>query len=221
LGRGAFYRANHHGSAAPRNRPPASSCSFSMPFVPPVSLVNRASLRLFNGLYYRKQPKRSSNTVHYQPFFYPLDAIGHWNRMYGRKGFVQYQCAVPGESGREVFKEILRNISDSRQGSFMAVLKVFGDVRSPGMMSFPKPGVTLALDFPNNPSVMSLLDRIDALTREANGVVYPAKDARMSGESFRDYFPQWQEFSEYIDPQFSSGFWRRVTGDVISTDASE
>jgi len=221
LGRGAFYRANHHGSAAPRNRPPASSCSFSMPFVPPVSLVNRASLRLFNGLYYRKQPKRSSNTVHYQPFFYPLDAIGHWNRMYGRKGFVQYQCAVPGESGREVFKEILRNISDSRQGSFMAVLKVFGDVRSPGMMSFPKPGVTLALDFPNNPSVMSLLDRIDALTREANGVVYPAKDARMSGESFRDYFPQWQEFSEYIDPQFSSGFWRRVTGDVISTDSSE
>lgn len=212
LGRGAFYRANHHASVAPAHRPSAPTKSFSFPLVPPVSLVNRLSLRAFNGIYYRRQPLQRSRTVHYQPFFYPLDSIGHWNRMYGPKGFLQYQCAVPEDNGRDVFREILQAISDSRQGSFMAVLKVFGDKASPGMMSFPKPGMTLALDFPNSPTILSLLDSIDDLTRAAGGVVYPAKDARMSAESFQTYFPQWQEFEQYVDPRFSSGFWRRVTG---------
>lgn len=213
LGRGAFYRANHHGSVAPAKRPSAPAKTFDFPLVPPVSLVNRLSLRAFNSLYYRRQPLQRSRTVHYQPFFYPLDSIGHWNRMYGPNGFLQYQCAVPEDNGKEVFREILQSISDSRQGSFMAVLKVFGNKISPGMMSFPKPGVTLALDFPNSATTLSLLERIDELTRAAGGVVYPAKDARMSAESFQTYFPQWQEFKKYVDPRFSSGFWRRVTGE--------
>jgi len=213
LGRGAFYRANHHASASPGKRPAPPKRSISLPLVPPVSLVNNLSLRLFNNLYYRRQPRHRSRTVHYQPFFYPLDSIRHWNRMYGPKGFLQYQCVIPQQQGRDVFREILGEISASGQGSFLAVLKVFGDKRSPGLMSFPKPGVTLALDFPRSDKALNLLDRLDALTRAADGGVYPAKDARMSAPSFQTYFPQWQAFSRFVDPRFSSGFWRRVTRD--------
>ena len=90
-------------------------------------------------------------------------------------------------------------------------MKVFGALRSPGLMSFPKPGVTLALDFPRSDKTLNLLDRLDVLTRSADGAVYPAKDARMSAGSFQAYFPQWQAFSRFVDPRFSSGFWRRVS----------
>ena len=85
----------------------------------------------------------------------------------------------------------------------------------PGLMSFPRPGVTLALDFPNKPDVFRLLDRLDDMTREVGGAVYPAKDARMSAESFHRYFPAWEKFSEFVDPGFSSSFWRRVGGEVL------
>ncbi|MCP4172552.1 MAG: FAD-binding protein, partial [Fuerstiella sp.] len=151
--------------------------------------------------------------VHYQPFFYPLDSIGNWNRIYGPKGLLQYQCVLPGEEGPELMRQMLAAIARSGSGSFLAVLKVFGDKQSPGMMSFPRPGVTLALDFPNSPDVFRLLDRLDDMTREAGGAVYPAKDARMSSDSFQTYFPRWEEFSQYTDPAFSSSFWRRVTGE--------
>ena len=98
----------------------------------------------------------------------------------------------------------------------MAVLKVFGAKQSPGLMSFPQQGVTLALDFPNTPATAGLLERLDELSRAANGVVYPAKDSRMSAQSFQRYFPQWQDFAQFIDPRFSSGFWRRVTAEPAS-----
>ena len=103
LGRGAFYRANHHASASPSRRPAPPKRSISLPVVPPVSLVNSLSLRVFNSLYYRRQPRQRSRTVHYQPFFYPLDSIRHWNRMYGPKGFLQYQCVVPERNGHTSF----------------------------------------------------------------------------------------------------------------------
>jgi hypothetical protein len=126
---------------------------------------------------------------------------------------LQYQCVLPGEDGPALMREMLAAIASSGNGSFLAVLKVFGDRKSPGMMSFPRPGVTLALDFPNRPDVFRLLERLDEMTRAASGAVYPAKDARMSGESFQTYFPAWQEFSQYVDPAFSSSFWRRVAGE--------
>jgi hypothetical protein len=108
-------------------------------------------------------------------------------------------------------REILARIAASGQGSMLAVLKRFGDKTSGGLLSFPRPGVTLALDFPNRgSSTLNLLERLDEVTRQAGGAVYPAKDARMSGDSFRRYFPQWAEFSRSIDPRFSSSFWRRV-----------
>lgn len=217
LGRGFFARANH---VPARAASPASarrqSAGFSLPFTPPISLVNRWSLKTFNALYYsRQQQSRRVRNLHYQRFFYPLDSVGNWNRIYGPKGMLQYQCVLPGSDGREVMREMLRTIALTGDGSFLAVLKIFGSPPSPGMLSFPRPGVTLALDFPNRPEVFRLLDRLDDMTRSVNGAVYPAKDARMSPDSFRTYFPRWQEFAQYIDPAFSSSFWRRVAGEVL------
>ena len=128
---------------------------------------------------------------------------------------MQYQCVLPGEDGRSVMRDMLQTIARSGNGSFLAVLKVFGDNPSPGLLSFPRPGVTLALDFPCKPDVFRLLNRLDDMTREAGGAVYPAKDARMSAESFQTYFPGWESFVEFVDPGFSSSFWRRVAGEVL------
>ena len=113
---------------------------------------------------------------------------------------------------QDSFRAILDRIAASRQGSFLVILKKFGNAASPGLMSFPREGLTLALDFPNRgASTLALLDELDALVGEAGGCVYPAKDARLSAASFQQYFPQWKEFSRYTDPRFSSSFWRRVT----------
>jgi FAD/FMN-containing dehydrogenase len=211
LGRGLFSRGNH-APARPDKRPAASKRRLAIPVTPPVSLVNPLSLRAFNQLYYRRQRKRVVHaTTHYEPFFYPLDGIAQWNRMYGPRGFLQYQCVVPPEAAEATMAELVRTIAASGTGSFLAVLKQFGDQPSRGMLSFPRPGTTLALDFPNGgTSTFALLDRLDAIVDGAGGAVYPAKDARMSGEHFRRYFPRWEAFSRFIDPGMSSSFWRRV-----------
>lgn len=102
-------------------------------------------------------------------------------------------------------------IAASGQGSFLAVLKQFGDIPSPGMLTFPRPGATLALDFPNaGQPTFDLLDRLEAITLAAGGALYPAKDARMSARAFRLSYPALDEFLPHVDPQFSSSFWRRV-----------
>lgn len=212
LGRGHFIRADHasmHGG----ERPAQPASRLSMPFTPPVSLVNRLTLRPFNWLYYHRQRREHSrSTLHYEPYFYPLDGIRDWNRMYGPRGFLQHQCVLPREAARDGVAELLREIARSGTGSFLAVLKEFGDRPSPGLLSFPRPGTTLALDFPNaGPDVFVLLDRLDSIVSGAGGAIYPAKDARMSGALFRQAYPSWEEFMNHIDPKFSSGFWRRVT----------
>ena len=212
-GRGLFGRANHADVPAGDKKEQPLQPRISMPFTPPFSLVNNLSLRGFNAFWYgRQRERRVQRESHYSGFFYPLDAIGNWNRMYGPRGMLQYQCVLPGDSGRDAIRDMLTRIAKSGQGSFLAVLKVFGDKASPGMLSFPRPGVTLALDFPNRPDVFRLLDQLDSMTMEAGGAVYPAKDARMSPEVFRAGFPRWEEFAAYTDPGFSSSFWRRVAG---------
>jgi hypothetical protein len=106
-------------------------------------------------------------------------------------------------------------VADSGQGSFLSVLKRFGRMPSIGMMSFPQSGYTLALDFPNRgASTLQLLDQLDAVVMSAGGRVYPAKDSRMSAASFQAFYPDWRKFSSFIDPKFSSSFWRRVTGET-------
>ncbi len=211
LGRGHFIRANHASCIGAR-RPNAPARHLSMPVTPPVSLVNALTLKPFNWLYYHRQRARSKRApVHYAPYFYPLDGISDWNRMYGPRGFLQHQCVVPPAAAPDAIAALLREIGRSGMGSFLAVLKQFGDMPSIGMLSFPRPGATLALDFPNTgPEVFALLDRLDAIVAEGGGAIYPAKDARMSGALFRSAFPRWQAFQAYIDPRFSSGFWRRV-----------
>jgi FAD/FMN-containing dehydrogenase len=212
LGRGLFMRGNH---ASPQDRLPLQRYGTrTFPADPPLPMVNSWSLRAFNTLYYRKQlAARTRSLTHYEPFFYPLDGILHWNRLYGRRGFLQYQCAVPLDSAKDSIRALLDTISGAHQGSFLAVLKIFGDRPSPGLLSFPRPGATLALDFPNQGQrTLDLLSQLDTIVTSAGGAVYPAKDARMSGEHFRQYFPRWEEFQHHIDPRFSSSFWRRVIG---------
>jgi FAD/FMN-containing dehydrogenase len=208
--RGLFQRANFSAAEAPRGRP----LQLRAPVDVPSFLLNAVTMKLFNTAIYRSQWRdRASRLTHYVPFFYPLDRIRDWNRAYGRSGFYQYQFLVPLDED-QVFREILNRISLSRQGSFLVVLKKFGAIRSPGLMSFPRAGLTLALDFPNRgQATLDLLDDLDRLVREAGGAVYPAKDARMSPDSFQSYYPQWKEFSRFLDPNFSSSFWRRVTAD--------
>lgn len=211
-GRGHFTRADHATLSA-TERPRMPGKGLAMPFTPPISLVNGLTLRPFNALYYWRQPApRKRVASHLLPFFYPLDGIANWNRMYGPSGFLQYQCVLPPSESAAGVDALLQEISRSGSGSFLAVLKEFGNQSSPGLLSFPRPGTTLALDFPNTgPEVFRLLDRLDHIVDDAGGALYPAKDARMSSASFKRAYPRWQEFEAFIDPRFSSGFWRRVT----------
>lgn len=212
LGRGLYLAGMHAPPGVVAPAPPLRR-PLTVPFTPPVSLVNKLSVRGFNGLYYHL-PRPARGLTPYQPFFYPLDNLLEWNRLYGARGFFQYQCVIPPESARDALREILARIAASGQGSMLAVLKRFGARTSGGLLSFPRPGVTLALDFPNlGPTTFALLNRLDEVTRQAGGAVYPAKDARMSGGSFRHYFPRWSIFANFIDPCFSSSFWRRVMTD--------
>ena len=183
----------------------------SFPIDPPISLVNGLSLRAFNLLYYNRPLPHGLALTHYVPYFYPLDAIGNWNRMYGARGFFQYQCVLPRASAACGIADILAQIAASGLGSFLAVLKTFGARPPAGMLSFPRAGATLALDFPNKgAAIEKLFGRLDAIVREAGGALYPGKDARMSNAMFRAGFPACEAFESFVDPRFSSGFWRRV-----------
>lgn len=207
LGRGLFIRGNHSVSDKKHK---FKTSKISIPFNAPGFLLNKYTVSAFNHLYFKK-PVKQFSTVDYDPFFYPLDSIANWNKLYGRKGFMQYQCVIPKQQREKAMKEMLSLISASGQASFLSVLKEFGDIKSPGLLSFPRPGITLALDFPNRgQKTLDLLNELDVITLKYTGSVYPAKDARMSAESFLKYYPNWKEFEQYIDPYFSSGFKRRI-----------
>jgi FAD/FMN-containing dehydrogenase len=208
--RGLFYRGNH----APAGELTAASEGRGGPRVPfafPELALNRLTVKAFNTLYYAvKSRQKPGAQLHYDPFFYPLDAVGDWNRIYGRRGLMQYQCVVP-EAEALAFQEILSVISDSGQGSFLGVIKKFGAVASPGLLSFPRPGLTLALDFPvRGARTLRLFDHLDQIVLNAGGALYPAKDARMSRHLFEASYPRLEEFLPFVDPHLSSGFWRRV-----------
>ena len=210
-GRGVFMRGNH---VAAQSGPGLSGRVFSVPFVPPISLVNKLSLMPFNFAYFLLQArKRKKSLVHYEPFFHPLDNVHHWNRIYGPKGFYQHQSVVPRNVGNEAVAAMLQTIATVGEGSFLAVLKTFGNRQSVGMMSFPMPGVTLALDFPNmGQKTLALLCNLDSIVREAGGRIYAAKDSRMPRDLFESGYPQWVEFMKYRDPGISSAMSRRLMG---------
>lgn len=209
-GRGIFMLGRH--APAQSQFPAWRESTKHFPIESPVSLVNSLSLRAFNFMYYHRPLPKGTGLSHYVPYFYPLDGVREWNRMYGRKGFFQYQCVLPPEFSRDGISELLRRIGINGQGSFLAVLKTFGAKPSLGILSFPRPGTTLALDFPNlGEPTHRLFRELDAVVREAGGALYPAKDARMPPDMFRAGYPLWEKFSAYVDPGFSSSFWRRVT----------
>ncbi len=209
LGRG-LYLAGNHASQGELTLPERRR--IAIPFELPVSPVNLLTLKSFNALYYRKQLRRDLNTrIGYDSFFYPLDQILAWNRLYGRAGFQQYQCVVPQQGARDVIREVLREISAAGRGSFLAVLKQCGALPSPGLLSFPLPGVSLALDFPQRTANERLFGKLDALVHEAGGRLYPAKDAHMSGVHFRKAYPAWEQVETLRDPRLMSRFWARVT----------
>ncbi len=217
LCRGKFSRGNHNQAPELARKPLKKKLSLTVPLDFPPFVLNTWTVKAFNEAYYHVQTQKSvRKVVPYDPFFYPLDSIHDWNRIYGSNGFFQYQFIVPFADGHEAMREILSRIRQSGEGSFLTVLKEFGDIQSPGLMSFPRPGLTLALDFTNRGQrTWQLLADLDRIVTHYGGVVYPAKDARMSARSFQQYYPQWREFKQYVDPHFSSSFWRRVTEEVV------
>ncbi|MDY0105580.1 MAG: FAD-binding oxidoreductase [Giesbergeria sp.] len=210
-GRGVFMRGN---PVAAKRQPAPPGRQLTMPIVPPVSLVNRLSLRPFNMAYYHLKKWRAGRAVtHYEPFFYPLDNLLEWNRMYGPRGFFQYQSVVPRGVARDAVQSMLQEIARFGDGSFLAVLKTFGNRTPVGMLSFAQPGATLALDFPNHGEhTQKLFARLDAIVTEARGRIYLAKDARMPRALFEAGYPRLPEFLKYRDRGISSGLSRRLMG---------
>jgi FAD/FMN-containing dehydrogenase len=213
LGRGILHRGNH--AAEPgRLAPPPLATRWAIPVELPVSPLNRVTLSAFNAAYYlRNRLSAGRHLVGPNTFFFPLDGVSRWNRIYGRGGFLQFQSAVPRDASPAITRAMLSAIAASGQGSFLAVLKNFGAVRSPGMLSFPRPGTTLALDFPHRgASTLRLFGELYAMVRDAGGRIYPAKDALMPPEQFRrQHADALDRFRSLRDPAFSSSLWRRVT----------
>ena len=217
--RGVFMSANHaecvQGEAAESKSAKAATVSRSAITFPvnlPAWVLNAYSIKAFNTVYFGRHRWLHGKTVHqhYQPFFYPLDAINRWNRIYGAGGFHQFQFVVP-LSSMAVMEEVLKRIVQSGMGSFLAVLKEFGSVPSPGLLSFPREGYCLALDFANRGDrTRRLIQELDSLVMAAGGAVYPAKDQLMSKTTFQRSFPEHEQFAQWIDPGFSSDFWERV-----------
>lgn len=193
LGRSLFFSGEH---ARDASLDPQSKATFHVPCDMPASLLNRHSVRAFNFLYYQRIRRvRLTQQVPIKSFFYPLDKLSHWNRLYGRQGFLQHQFVLPKSMGLLGLRSILQAIAESGLGSFLAVLKVFGPANQ-HFLSFPEEGYTLALDFKAEPAAFELLDTLDKIVLEYGGRIYLAKDARMTETMFKSTYPNWQRFEE-------------------------
>ena len=213
--RGVFFRGRH--CDGPDEWLAPQPARLTVPIDAPQWVLGRWSARAFNALYYRLHATKTAqrSVIPIWPFFFPLDAVNGWNRAYGRRGFIQYQFVVPTLAARETVPRILAHLREAGVASYLAVIKTFGDVPSPGIMSFPMAGTTVALDIPApDERDRRALDRADAMVADVGGRVYPAKDARMSAAMFQRFFPRWRELEAARDPAISSSFWRRVTADV-------
>ncbi len=204
LGRSIMMRGEHASASElvnashkhePLNLKPG--LQLSVPFAFPNFALNKLTMKAFNWAYYNKcRPGTHRSIVDYNAFFYPLDAIAHWNRIYGKRGFTQYQFVIPKAAGREGMQKILKRITESGLGSFLAVLKLFGEQE--GFMSFPMAGYTLALDFPISLKAMDLFKELDAMVADYGGRLYLAKDSRMDAEMFNKTYPNVADFRQAI-----------------------
>lgn len=209
LGRGIFSRARNH----PGPAPVAAQSRRSMPIEPSRSWITPVTTRVFNSLVWQRSAfrNRKERILDYGSAMFPLDAVEHWNRVYGRAGFFQFQSVVPSADARDATLEMMRIIADSGQGSALSVLKRFGGLDSPGLLSFPMPGITLALDFPDRGAMTrGLLRQLEDIVLQAKGRLYPAKDSVMSQRAFLQGYPGHEAFRAHIDPRFASAFAKRV-----------
>lgn len=211
FGRGIFMCANHADGEVDAS---FNKRYINMPIYWPKGLLNNFFVSNFNRLYFslRERGKDTFN-AHYDPYFYPLDVIGSWNKIYGKKGFYQFQCVVPYADDTKAAEEIFSMLKKSDHSSFLSVVKEFSDKTPAGLMSFPRKGLTICFDIPNKgPASLKFLQRLNDCACAAGGAIYPAKDASMSPDNFIKSYPNISEFSNFIDNKFSSSFWRRVTG---------
>jgi len=204
--RGLYFRGDHSSRAG---KIEARATPTSFPIDLPGFAVSGPTVAAFDVLYYARGRVRAGKRLwRYAPFFFPLDGVGRWNRVYGKRGFLQFQCVVRDEAA---VGDLLDRAFASGLRTSLGVLKTFGDVPSPGMLSFPRPGATLSLDFPNRGAeTFALVEALEAIVREAGGAIYPAKDARMSPATFAAGYPRLAGFERFVDPAFSSSLWRRV-----------
>ena len=206
IGRGFFSEGRFIAGPGPTEM----AGNISAPWLPS-GLIRPLTLRALSRLFYLK-PFRASAIVGFEPFFYPLDRINDWGRAYGPAGFYQHQSLIPAAAGPDPVRALLRARGQHKQSSFVTVLKDYGDLTSPGLLSFPQAGLSLALDVPNlGAKTLRMLDAMDEIVLAAGGRINPAKDARMSPATFRAGYPKLERFTPHVDPAFSSGFWRRMT----------
>ena len=208
-GRGLLLTGNHASEPGEGDR---VGRRLGVPFQPPVNLLSKPFLRLFNMAYFHGKGRNAApHRTGYRGFFFPLDRIGDWNRLYGPKGLLQHQSVIPFDAARDAVPELLAAATASGHGSFLTVLKRFGHVASPGLMTFPRPGYTLTLDFPNaGEKTLALMNTLDRITLEAGGGVNAYKDARMPPDTFAASYPRWAELEAQRDPAFMTDFWRRT-----------
>ena len=195
LGRSILHLGEH---AASKNRKTdtlySKRLSLDVPFSTPSFLLNKATMSVFNASYFGVQKrKKGSVTLGYDNYFFPLDSISNWNRLYGSNGFLQYQFVVPSDGAFECITSVLEKISEKGKGSFLTVLKKFGAANE-NLLSFPKSGYTLTLDFKNETALFALLEELDQIVMGHYGRLYLAKDARMSEKVFKTSYPNWEKF---------------------------
>lgn len=209
---GIFSRGNHSDDNNLGNSI-QNKLNITYPFRQKRSFVNQYTLKPFNFVYYNKQIRKTvKSTEYYKNFFYPLDSIKKWNNIYGSNGFLQHQSLIPKENAIKNLSKMLKLIRESKQGSFLVVLKVMGNIKSEGIMSFPSEGVTLAIDFAfRGTSTLELFKKLNEIVMSSGGKIYPAKDACMSSEDFKFAYPNWSTLNKLKDKKITSNFWKRVT----------
>ena len=216
LGRGVLMQGDHAPASAVAGDPFAvrRSAQAGVMLDAPSALLNRYTVGAFNRLYHAAHPDRAGKRVPLDSFFYPLDAVGDWNRLYGRRGFVQYQAVLPAEGGEGALARLLERVAASGRASFLAVLKRFGEAND-CLLSFPMAGWTLTLDLPVARGLDELLRELDRTVLDGGGRVYLAKDAALSPETFAAMYPnaaRFREVKRLVDPygEISSSLARRV-----------
>ncbi len=219
LGRSVLMRGNH---AVPDDLDPKQARSpfalkqkraKTVPIDFPGFALNPLAIKAFNTVFHALHPNANGMVADYDSYFYPLDGIHHWNRMYGKRGFVQYQASLPPDQDKGML-QLLEKLSRSKRASFLAVLKCFGEA-NPGLLSHPMRGYTLTLDIPNHNGLMPFLSELDRIVLDHGGRLYLAKDSATTKEAISVMYPRLDEFREIkerLDPEcrFSSTMARRL-----------